>query len=1405
MDLGLETAAGQFGETAPEAFGMPVLDAAEELRKQGQEEAFGDNVLAAAAELREDAESAGVDNIGRADTKADAGDGLSFGENDIFETGTAGGKIRYLSTEHQLKEPALDASSIDVEAPFSSFRAVGNWLKDAADLRNYYRAAERLGEDVATYKWAYDEGDLGSFDGKEFAKEAFKAAGRGVASGSLKMTGNLFSMFGANLENGAAFTTAATAGAGAMIPKAGALFKKVGAALSGYADTTGDIELWRPSPALYEEGPSWTKLANVIGQGSSQVMAMGGMSKLIGAGATYALFAGAGAGEVFDESLKKDGDVSKANTAAMLNAGATFTIDKLFNPLPKQVERNAKRSAKLIAKEMAGAPLREAGSEVLQQMLAENLVRKAGIDDTQDLFEGLIESAIGAMAGSSVLIGVDGSMYAARKVYEDARRRIMLKGVSREELELYSEGMLSFMEKKPEAFDKIFAYNLEENLREIERSAKESGTRSELKEVRRDVKAFRKARDLVYERAKEAFNDEHKAKVAAGMFEANAISLYRVNGEFSPQKLIEDGRLPNFKQRSFAEFLQEHNAKEAVSFQFAGIKAKKADLASLTPALQMEKLGTSPDLIWSRTGWYRGADGKMRREISDKNAKIKLWDTDKLEELGATRLRRSLAELESVRAHLAASLEKSLDGSFGDYYQEFLKYLDENKPKEPWDKQSADPLNSTHYAFEIIDDITYQRRMLEDMGIENLLKKYKEGGHDFNDEETQTIWGALEKKRHHEFLKYYWDDKKGENSAFKELRINKEAELAKNLEFMEKLYEIEAEQAGQRRERSEEIAKQKIDAQPYFYLDIDKKSNYRRYALYQEDFTGLIADMDYRSPKYRRAYMPTTKSEKFLAQEKYNFLPEEQRRLLQSYLDNVEKLYQVGRYIDYIKTKEMAHTYWGREGVKRELAAGKPLTKRRLRYQQLFLLENGMKMKLGDILEHPEVFENYPEAENMTVRFTELEGRAPYHFYYDAKGGGYVAEIDADYIHYADFRDTLLRATQFVIQDVEGFDYTLTDSERRNFMDRQYYLAKAAMFNDAKAELEAFLKQYLPKEKASSFIVSREMPVMLAGLASSRASGTGESATERVKFREINYDKLTEAVKNKYQESGNEHQEYLKNLAYWEVQNLRSDYVRKVMSSAKMFGGYSGAGLPWAGVMSQGAVDERAMLTRLSFRSDELWKPYWEDNGELLDDFKANEVYEPEVMEATEEFVGQLGENEGSLRDLVYDLARASYEYGSQTITLFESADAGSIVHEMFHHFWNIMGQAELRNNSHALDFHAVMDTLREDFMLKYRVKEFDGKFYVINDKTGEVMEELNRGFGSVQEASDAGVQELFVKQFMQMLDGKLATQIGDKTATAADFYRQWLFNLTRNLEITPKTAGEGGRAVLQFIKHKIK
>ena len=1473
----------------------------------------------------------------------------------------------YLEEEQNLNFPAFSAETVDEDAPLTSFQIAGKWLRQAADLRNYWALLENFGVQAAEYKWAYDEGKFGTFEAGAFGRELLKAGARGLGANTLRTAGNVLSMFGANLESRNAGTAAVTAGAGLLVPETGKIFKNIGDKLGEYAGKIENSELLAPAAEAYSADPNWSKLANVLGQGSSQVLAMGTMAKFIGSGPTYGLFAGGGAGEIFKESYAKDGDIDTANTLALISGGTTFAIDKLFSPLPKQIEKDARITSKMIAREIAGAPLREAGTEVLQQMMAENLVRKVGIDDTQDLFEGLIESALGAIAGSSALMAADGSVYYARKTYEDARQRMLLRGVTAEEIELYKNNMMELLKSKPDAFGKVLNYVLERNLQRMSEgeTIAQGGADAEnatvaakrqnrsLAQVRQDVKGFRRLFDEVYKRSLKATGDTGKARIAAGMMQANMMALYEIDGGFSPASLFA-GQIPEYKQLAYQEFQKRLSPEAAVMFQFGGVEAKFADFKKLAEAYKLEQQDYSPRLIWSRTGWYRGGDGRWRFEINDSGAKLKIHTDVKADDLPKRYWQTYIRKLEEMEGHDILGLRKYEEILFQDraiikelynyLYSDFIDFLDkhyqrnmavglnrsgyfefrdlegdfeaevkaqraladsklyalsdgyglkekEQRDSQIWNRmpiylkdkslkdvlidrgelvipdggetgtaanrngeaQSAENgsyiqknsprrsrlqirvsdreengtpffdnveaagenvksasgevlLNVSADRYQARNDsdfkakmekllVSYQGRKIynpslgREVEIKNLpvedrhiwngsrellipylpmllgtavfnVKKAPHGSNSvtagernsykayfpvmingelinsrmtvkeddkgdlfwdlrledvsrkeieddlrkstgevisyddylaeqrrkaeelaksrrspwlrktasndnfpavdrfYTKEQMKVIRSTLEETKYLEFLEKIWKDDTSVEKNFQTLREFLDVHEAATPELFEYQAEVGEELLERVLKRRKAAQRMGIPEGPELYMDLNKELAYRTYLAAQGDYHKPYRNMAYRPDFYREAHTPRLMSDLFFNQEKYRYLLPAQKVQIAEMLDKVHRIYRLHRETEFARKAEQRDIRAANAYIAEHYEGGDESLRRYWEERQLLLERK--EVRLGDLLEHQELYRNYPDMEDVMVRFEELANDEGYHFYHDKTSNADVLEIDPRQFDYANLKDLLLRGAAFAIQMREGFDPALTPTQRRNFMDRHIHMARKEIAPVFNKELTAFLGKYLPGEKQRDYLVEREVPLPLLGLYRSEAKSaagqqaradTAETAVlgaraggdavgttvsearaggdavgttasearvgddavgttasearadgnkpEILTYREIDFDRLYEKLNERYGSAQLDPDErQIGDFAYSALQNLREAMNSEILTRARMSSGYAvAAPFPWGGVTSQGNIDVRAMLRRQDYSDWQRSFSYWDEKN----------------------------------------------------------------------------------------------------------------------------------------------------------------------------------------------------------------
>jgi len=1319
--------------------------------------------------------------------------------------------MTFLETEQNLKLIKPDADLIDNTQPFSSFAAAGHWLKEAFDVRNYWEASQRIGEEVAGLQWAIEDSHE-PFDKAKFGKEVLKSGARHLGSDGLRTMGNLLKMTGENFKQ--------NRGGPEMIEKlrygAGENIVRLGETLKGYADNVAEADILAPDFDGDDVSPKFVQLADSIGAGASQVLSMGLVSRFIGPKATYALFTMGGAGEMFDEAFDKTGDVNAATGLALANAGVTYGIDRWFNPLPKTIAKNARVTAGEIAKEAVGAPLREAGSEVLQQMLAENLVRRVGIDDTQDLFEGLIESAVGAMAGSSVLTGANGGFYAASKTYDTARRKILEKGVAPAELEMAEKGMMQVLREHPEAFQKVLDTHFKMNIMEFEKAAKEAQSATERARADEAAKGFPKVYDELYNRAKVAFGDETKAKTAASVLSAGAVSLFKRQSNLTVKDMVAQF-LPEFKQMSYADFLRQTSSEAAVSYMFGGQNAKHADLAKMSGAM-IELRQPEPDvnLIWQKTGWHMGVDNKMRFEISDKEARLKLWSPDELTVASEKLFSKEINELNEIKAKTAAFLDKYTGSMFADYYKEFWEYLKTRVNTKYVLDDSSEKGYVTDY-YKVLDEANLIKREIEAEYLDKLWDKFVHTERDFSEEEYKDIRMMWESRRYNHFLQNFVNVNGGmpdELEAFslwehlkypvdmRKLKLTRRSmkegldALANEInddwfdkpEFQQRLREIREEFLAKNAERRKSIKSFGLPDEPALYRDIKIDDGYKTYVLYQGDVSKNFDDKDYRSKAYMEAFNGQTFGEEFLRQDKFSHLSRAEKEVLSEFLIQVEFLYRVNSRVEQLQ-KTFAEKLKVKNADDLEnLKNGWVSPEQQMKLQQRVLLENGTAMKLKDLLIHDELYANYPEVADTNVEFKVLRDEAPYHFYHDINKG-HVLEIDARSLNYTGLKETLLKGAEFAIQDIEGFDYSLADVDRRNFMDRQVFLARQELSDVVTDEIRNFLEIFPVTKNVKDVVKMQSMPIVLAGLGESRAVDGKIESLKQGRYAEVDFKRLEDLIDNYFADAYSEDEVQLVNLAKARLQKIKNRYAQNVTMLARANGGYNATWMPWGGITSQAAVDERALIRRLDYTDEQRRDiPYWAD-------------YVPDMMYTYDEFLDRAKTDEKDYRKVVKQIAEGAYEYGNKTINLFENADAETIVHESFHYFWDMLNRQELRHNTNAVEFREAMADLRQEFIKLYRIEQYNGKYYAVERATNVVAPEMPVGYESVKAVADAGMQEMFVGTFLAKMNrqGWPDEQLG----MAMDFYENWLKEMTGRLGITAKSSGTAGQKILQFLKRK--
>ena len=335
-------------------------------------------------------------------------------------------------------------------------------------------------------------------------------------------------------------------------------FLSLSESMRNISEYMGDVDLLKSKATALADGSlSYGQIGNVLGHGMGQGATMAIMARTLGTKAAYGFYAGAGGADVFKQSYEKDGDLGKANTLATINAASTYMIDRWFDPLPENIASGARMTAKQVAKEVAKSAVKEPLAEGAQQIFAENLVRKIGLDAEQDLFEGVVESMIGALGGAAAMGGgAVVSAYSAERHYQEAKERAVELGADPNDVEQYKRATLAKLQQHPEAFDTVFQQNVQKTIQEIDTFVKENGNPEEVRKAMQTKADLEEVYNRVYEQIKTKDNDKvasAQAKVVQGVALWGAQEL-----GISPLEYFEQ-RFPSIEKIAYRDFARRIN------------------------------------------------------------------------------------------------------------------------------------------------------------------------------------------------------------------------------------------------------------------------------------------------------------------------------------------------------------------------------------------------------------------------------------------------------------------------------------------------------------------------------------------------------------------------------------------------------------------------------------------------------------------------------------------------------------------------------------------------------------------------------------------------------------------------------------------------------------------------------
>lgn len=180
--------------------------------------------------------------------------------------------------------------------------------------------------------------------------------------------------------------------------------------------------------------------------------------------------------------------------------------------------------------------------ESLQQVW-QNFVRKYGIDDTQNLMEGVIESAIGGFGAGAALAGA--------YQYADAREGLKNKGASDEEINRLIDASTYVLENNADAANDAVFQHINERLDNLNKFIEENKGTAEAQKALQTKQELESIYDDVFNALKDK-TGENNAAASARIWQGFALFASQETG-MSPKEYITDN-MPKIVKMNYNDF-----------------------------------------------------------------------------------------------------------------------------------------------------------------------------------------------------------------------------------------------------------------------------------------------------------------------------------------------------------------------------------------------------------------------------------------------------------------------------------------------------------------------------------------------------------------------------------------------------------------------------------------------------------------------------------------------------------------------------------------------------------------------------------------------------------------------------------------------------------------------------------
>lgn len=329
------------------------------------------------------------------------------------------------------------------------------------------------------------------------------------------------------------------------------LYKRLGEGIEKLWNLGLNAEWLKQDEEIFEgsfvENPSMTRALSLGASAAPSIGWLGGLAKLTGSTTLASvMLAGADADDIYFEAREAGASQNKALSLFAAGTAGTAAFDKYgFERMFSQ-----KVTAPL-AKRVVNSMLSEGVTEGTQT-LWQNMVKKYGYDDSQELWEAVIESVIGgALSG--------GAVSAANAGYirlQDVRGRLKEKGMTDNGLDQVQETLVQEMGFHREGLEPLFQTRIEQSLNKLDDFVKQSEETADAKKTQQ-IKADL---DEVYNKVFDQIKTSDIDKVAAA--QAKVVQGVALWGSqelgISPLEYFEQ-RFPRIERVAYRDFARRLN------------------------------------------------------------------------------------------------------------------------------------------------------------------------------------------------------------------------------------------------------------------------------------------------------------------------------------------------------------------------------------------------------------------------------------------------------------------------------------------------------------------------------------------------------------------------------------------------------------------------------------------------------------------------------------------------------------------------------------------------------------------------------------------------------------------------------------------------------------------------------